>query len=88
MYIGTALAAGFAVLSTTQAFLVPPNVGLSKIHDVKDEVEASITSLFSSEKAWTVSLDCPHCPWGGVEDIDGVQTQWRTNWDTAIVSSY
>jgi hypothetical protein len=85
MQMATVLAAGLTILTTATAFLIPPNLDVPQLREERERIGSDLGPLFVTERSHTVDLDCPSCPWGGIENIDGEQIQWATQWDTSIV---
>lgn len=85
MHLTAALAAGLVALNTASAFLIPPKASLPNLHDAEEEARSEIAHLFGLETKWQIELDCPSCPWGGVEEVDGTQVQWSRHFKTSLV---
>jgi hypothetical protein len=83
-----ALAAGLVSVHTTSAFLIPPSTSLSDLQITQVKTATNSPSIFGADLPWEVELACPGCPWAGVEDINGTQTQWSRDFETSLVSAF
>jgi hypothetical protein len=63
MYIKSALVAGCCLALETSAFLVPLEVS-----NAVEEARTELASLLASG-GHTIDLDCPGCPYLGVDDV-------------------